>query len=189
MKIILSLSFILSFAFATAEVEEVFIGWNAFKCQNNCLELIETNFSKIEDKTQLKINAAAGQAEMQWNPNKPFSYEPFRSAAAAVGITIREMRLRVKGTIEHDLDSFYLISTTDHTRFKLIAPIQTESGRYTPRYNLSNHYFSNEEKKHLLNLENQQKTVIVSGLLYLPASYTNILIAEKIKPHKRVSDN
>jgi len=162
------------------EVEEILLTWNAFKCQDVCIPLIERNFGSIREVNNLQINAPSGIAVMGWNPNYPFSYEPFRYAAAAVGININTMRLRVRGMISHDEDNVYLVSNGDDARFLLIGPIHTEPGRYIPN-NLVSYPLSSEAKEQLLSAEKNQWTVVVSGPLFFPSHYPRTLITEQIK--------
>jgi hypothetical protein len=164
-----------------AEVEEVAVTWNAVKCLNACVSLIEQNFNGIHEVSDLKIDSAAGRAVMKWRPNYPFSYEPFRYASAAVGIHITSMRLRVKGTVSHDSNDVYLTSSGDDSRFLLLGPIQTEPGRYTPKYNPATHPLPPEMRDKLLDAEKKGLPVVISGPLLLPSHYTRTLITEQIK--------
>lgn len=167
-------------AHLNAEVEMIQIKWNAFKCLNMCTPLIQENLNAIRSVSNVQINAPSGVAVMGWDPNYPFSYEPFRYAAGAVGIKIDEMRIRVRGTITHDANNFYLISTGDGARFLLIGPIHTEPGRYIPRYSLETHPLAPQVKEDLLDAERKNFTVLISGPLYLPSHWPRVLIAEQI---------
>src|SRR5262245_37856632 len=98
-----------------AEIEELIVTWNAFKCQSTCVQQIEQQFKGIKGVKDLKINASSGAAVITWDPLAPLSYEPFRYASAAVGIRISTMRVRVKGKIAHDSNNIYIISDRDGT--------------------------------------------------------------------------
>ncbi|MFI0434944.1 MAG: hypothetical protein ACH350_04345 [Parachlamydiaceae bacterium] len=166
---------------ARGEIEEIQISWNAFKCQHDCIQQINRHVGSIKGVQDLKIEGSSGIANMRWNPLIRLSYEPFRYAAAAVGINIITMRLRVKGTITHDSENIYVISHQDGTRFNLIGPLHIEPGRYIPKYNLATHPLSNEKKEQLLLIEQQGKSVIISGPLFLPSNYPLTLITEQIQ--------
>lgn len=161
------------------EVEQIKITWNAVKCQNSCIRQIKEDFSAIKEVTHFDMNPDGGEATMNWNPNTPFSYEPFRYAAAAVGISINSMRLTVIGTLSHDADNIYLISKDDGSRFQLLPPIQTNSGRYTNR-SMANYPFSPQTRQELLDLELKRAVVKVSGPMYLPSFKPNVLIIERL---------
>jgi hypothetical protein len=163
------------------EIEEVIVTWNAFKCQSTCAAQIQQNFSVIQAVKNLTVNAAIGTATMGWDPKYPFSYEPFRYAAAAVGIRITTMRVRIRGTISNDSNNIYLVSNGDRTSFLLIGPIFTEPGRYTPKYNLTTHPLSAETRARLLEAEREGVNVVISGPLFLPSHYALTLISEQIK--------
>jgi hypothetical protein len=167
--------------FLQAEVEFIEIRWNAFKCLDICTPLIEKNLNAIRDVHNVKINARAGVATMGWSPNYPFSYEPFRLASSAAGIHIDDMRIRVRGTISHDVDNFYLVSSGDDARFLLLGPISTVPGRYIPKYNIASYPLTGDVKEQLLEAEQNRFTVVISGPLYLPSRYPRTLIAAQIK--------
>lgn len=180
-KLILSLLFTLAAAHLLAEVQEVQVKWNAFKCIGPCVDSINQHLKAISNVSDVQINGQGGTAAMKWSPTFPFSYEPFRYAfAAAGGVTINEMRVRVNGTITHDSEHFFLHSTGDNGTFQLIGPIQAQPGRYIPK-NLASHPLMSETKDKLLAAEMNRLTVTVSGPLYLPSHWPNVLIAEQIK--------
>jgi hypothetical protein len=167
--------------FLQAEVEFIQIRWNAFKCLDICTPLIEKNLNAIRNVTNVQINARSGVATMGWSPNYPFSYEPFRLASSAAGIHIDDMRIRIRGTIGHDFDNFYLVSIGDDSRYLLLGPISTVPGRYIPKYNMASYPLSRDTKEQLLEAEKNGLTVVISGPLYLPSRYPHTLIAEQIK--------
>lgn len=163
------------------EVEEVTIRWNAMKCLDICVPGIQRNLSGIREVSNLQINDRSGIAVMRWSPNYPFSYEPFRLAMSAAGIAVLDMRLRVRGTISHDVENFYLTSTGDGARFLILGPILVESARYVPRYNPATHPLTGPVKEQLLEAEQKNDTVVISGPLYLPTQYPRTIMAEQIR--------
>lgn len=163
------------------EIEEIIINWNAFKCQESCVAQIEQNFSAIKEVSNFKIHPDIGSATMKWSTTQQFSYEPFRYAAAAVGIRISTMRVRVKGTVAQDSQNMYIVSSGDGTRFQLIGPLQTEPGRYIPNYSLTTHPLTPHLREKLIKAERNKLTVVISGPLFLPSKYPQVLIAEQIK--------
>ena len=146
----------------------------------------ELNFKKIKGVQKFTIHPAAGAADIEWDPYTRLTYDPFRYAAAAVGFNIIDMRIRVKGTIRSNQQDIYLISNLDGTEFRLIGPIYTEPGRYTPKYNLATHPLSPKARDVLLEMEKREKNVTIAGPLLLPSYYYNplTLITEQIKVDK-----
>lgn len=168
------------------EIETVEVKWNAIKCMNICTPLIERNLIDIGTISNLQINERSGVAVMGWDPNQPFSFEPFRYAFSASGIRISDIRLRVRGTIAHDSDNFYLVSIGDGTRFTLVGPLYPERGRYIP-LNVASHPLLPKVKDQLLEAENNRFTVVISGPLYSPNYPPNILVAEEIKINEKAT--
>lgn len=164
-----------------AEIEQITVTWNAFKCQNTCIQQIEQHFTAIKAVRNFEMNPTAGSATMGWDNSESFSYEPFRYASAAVGIHIITMSVRVKGFVSHSGDDFFLNSDQDNTQFKLIGPIHTEAGRYTPNYNLATRPLPQSTKDKLLEIEKRRLPVIIEGPLFLPSRYPRTLITEQIK--------
>jgi hypothetical protein len=164
-----------------AEIEQIDIRWNAFKCLETCVPFIERGLQAIPQVTHIQVNAKEGTASMGWNPTVPFSYEPFKLASATAGIHFDEMRMRVKGTVSHEGDHLYLTSSGDHTRFLLIGPLKAEPGRYVPRFNVATRPLTGDAKNQLLDAEKNGLMVTISGPLFLPSSHSLTLMAEHIK--------
>lgn len=165
----------------SAEVEQITVRWNAVTCYDTCTPLLENNLRAIANVTNLQMNGRSGAAVMGWNPHQTFSYEPFRLASAAAGVRLLDVRVRVRGTIAHDADRFYLVSTGDGARFWLLGPIVTGNDRYVPRYNPESYPLVGPVKAQLLEAEEKGQTVVISGPLYLPNRYPRTLIAEQVK--------
>ncbi len=164
-----------------AEVEQITVRWNAVTCYDTCTPLLENNLKAIANVTNLQMNGRSGAAVMGWNPHQTFSYEPFRLASSAAGVRLLDVRVRVRGTIAHDADRFYLVSTGDGARFWLLGPIVTGDNRYVPRYNPESYPLVGPVKTQLLEAQEKGQTVVISGPLYLPTRYPRTLIAEQVK--------
>lgn len=162
-----------------AEIEQVSIAWNAFKCQSTCVSQIEQNLRTIKAAQDLKVSAS-GFATMKWDSNFPFSYEPFRYASAGVGIHITDMRVKVKGTIIQQGRDLYLVSDKDKTQFLLLGPLLSEPGRYAPS-NVDTHPLTPGMRNKLLDAMHTNSVLNISGPLLLPSHYHLALIAEQIK--------
>lgn len=164
------------------DIKQITLTWNAVTCQDTCVAQIHKELSTTKEIHDITINPQEGSAVMQWKTGELFSYEPFRYAMAAVGLSINSMRVHVQGTISHEGETVFLNSTGDNTRFQLVGPIKTQPGRYTPRYNLASYPLSQELLQQLRDFEQQRMKVIVSGPLLLPSHYPLVLIIENISP-------
>lgn len=169
----------------SAEIQSVVIKWNAALCLDVCIPGIERNLQSIQSVTDIRINARAGIAEMGWKPNYPFSFAPFNLATRSVGIRLSDLRLRVQGTIAHDVEGVYLVSLGDNTRFRLIGPIQPLAGRYVVQSNIASHPMPADLQQKLLDAEAQNTIVTVEGPLFEPFRYTNTIISEQVKFPKK----
>jgi hypothetical protein len=165
----------------TAEVEEIVLNWNALRCLEICIPGIERNLRSIREVTHLQINSRSGTAVMGWDPNYPFTFPPFRWAMAGAGITITDMHLRVRGTITHDMDNYYLVSSGDLSRFLLIGPLLFHPARFTPR-NIESHPLPPQIKQQLMEIEEKRQTVVIEGPLFFPfEKFPRTLIVEQIR--------
>jgi hypothetical protein len=175
-------TFILIFfaKYLTAEIQQIQVHWNTFKCSNACVLQIESHLKSIKDVTNVVLNIGPGTALMGWKTNRYFSYEPFKLASSAAGISFDETRLRVSGTISHLGENFYLTSSGDKTIFLLIVASQIDR-RYDK---ISTYPLETNMKNQLMIAEKNRWSVVISGPLYLPDHYPLTLIAEQIQIHK-----
>ncbi len=176
----INLFLILSCNLLHAEIEEIRVFWNADKCDKMCISQIQQNFKAIKEARDVQINEASGSAVMKWNPTFSFSYEIFRYAAAAVGIHIDQIHLKVKGKIKKEGDTFYLLSRENNTCFTLIGPVHKEPARYAP-HNPISHPLTKELIAQLNEAEKRNIDLLISGPLFLPSHSNRFLIIEDIK--------
>lgn len=177
----LIMGFLVSSLSLKAEVEEIVMKWNALECLNVCIPTLTEQLQFIPNIDNLQINARAGTAVMRWKPNYFFSYEPFNLATRTVGIRIADFRMRVRGTINHQYDNYYLVSLGDNTSFLLLGPLRAEPGRYTIQHNIANHPLSPELRRKLLTAANNNLVVEIEGPLFEPLRYLLMLVVEQIK--------
>lgn len=167
-------------AFLYGDVQEIIIKWNAFTCDNYCVPRIELSLKGIRQVSNLRVNGRSGVATMGWDPNYPFTYDPFNYAMSLAGIRISDIRLKVRGRIASDANDIYLVSNGDMARFLLIGPIRVQEDRYIPK-NIASHAFDLSTKMRLYEAQDNNDEVTVIGPLYLPTQYPRTLIAEQIK--------
>lgn len=164
-----------------AEIEEIVMSWNALLCLNYCIPALQNQLSYIENLSDLQINSRAGTAVMRWKPNYPFSYEPFNLASRTIGIRISDFRVKVRGTIKHQQDNFYLVSIGDNSTFLLIGPIRAEPGRYIIKSNIASHPLSPDLRRQLQISSAKQEVVEIEGPLFEPQRFWLVLEVEQLK--------
>jgi hypothetical protein len=178
------IAFILSICYLLplqGEILQVIAHWNAFKCMDSCTPRIRSNFSMIPGVSRLQINSYTGTATIDWAPLHSFSYQQFYDAAAAAGIQLNDISLRVQGRIAHDPANIYLISDGDQMRFMLVGPLNSTYLSYRTSNNIQLHPLPQEMIDQLLAAEDKQQTVIVYGALLAPRKYPNALIVQQLK--------
>ncbi len=182
------LSILIPFNFAYAEIKEVIIRWNALTCLDICTPGLEANLRSIKGALRVEINPRGGIAVIGWDPNRTFSYEPFNLATRGSGVRSTDIRLKVAGTITHDASGFYLTSVGDFTRFLLIGPISTQSGRYTINTNIANHPLPPDLQEEFIEAEINGLIVTVEGPLFEPWTYYLNLVADHVSIAKPKDD-
>lgn len=151
-----------------SEVQKLTIKWSAPQCNTKCADTIVAAFSKIPEVASIDMNQPAGQMDVHWKPNQKISFIPVNAAMSRVGLTMDDIRIRVRGTISHDDRGVVLLSIGDNTPFQLLGPIVPERHRYTIQYSPYTHPLSPEMKEQLLKGEQENKVATVSGPLFMP---------------------
>jgi hypothetical protein len=149
-----------------AEIEWITIRWTSSLCLDSCVKGLRARFSQIDGVADVYIDQAAGQAKLKWKPNKTFSYTPIHGAMAMIGLYIKDIHMKVHGTIMHDRQNVYLISSGDNTRFQLLGPVQVNTTGYSMQASATSHPLTNETKSLLLDVENKKGSVSIEGPLF-----------------------
>lgn len=155
-----------SFFSLHAEIEQITFTWTAAECQANCAALLNLELSKIYGVSEVQVDLNAGQANLKWKPRIAFSYYPLNAAVRMVGPHIRNIRMRVKGKIKHDISNVKLISEGDGTEFYLLNPITPVAGQYVPTHSVFNRELTPDLKKQLLDAESKKQMVTIDGPLF-----------------------
>lgn len=152
-----------------AEVEWVRITWTAQLCERGCQQNVEKNLSKIKGVTQVEIDGPGGVATLRWDPRHRFSYMPIDYAMRMVGPSIREIRVKVRGTINHHGKVFNIVSTGDNSSFELLAvPIPLMKNDTVANNSLYTRELEPAMRSQLENAEKAVKTVSIEGPLFEP---------------------
>jgi hypothetical protein len=153
-----------------AEVESIIIRWNPIKCQTNCPELLAYQFKQVYGVAEVYVGA--GQAELKWKPNVLFSLPQVKVALQMVGISIVgiNVRVRVRGKLQHQKEEMTLISSGDNTRFVLLNPVVTDlaHNRQAPEYNYMARQLTLEMRQQLLEAEAKHQIATIEGVIFMP---------------------
>lgn len=155
-----------------SEVESITIRWTTILCESNCIKLLEREFRKIKGIDQISIDPGSGQATLIWKPNIPFQYTSVNYAMRMVGLSIRNIRIRVKGKITHSGERFYITSEGDYTRFELLNPIISDPRGVTAEFNETARKIAPALKWQLLEGERAKQMATVEGPVFMPERNT-----------------
>jgi len=174
-----------------SEIEFVTITWNPMLCKGSCPALLEKQFKKIPGIAEYNIDQAAGQATLKWKPNVPYSFGPINTAMRMVGPSIKNIRLRVHGSIQHTKDNVYLISRGDNTRLSLINPVIPDPKGQSVQYNLAGRTLTPAMRQQFLDAEAKNQIATVEGPLFMTERHYSpeVLVVDQVsfednKPQK-----
>ena len=155
-----------------AEVQQVTIRWTSLLCKDSCVKLLDQQLKKISGIKDVSIDQQAGQAVLTWKPNAPFLFTSINSAMHMVGISMRDIRIRVQGSIRHSGSTIFIVSEGDNTRFELVSPVTPNSKGQTSEYNYSNRKLSPDLMKQLLDAEKNRLKATIEGPVFMPERMT-----------------
>lgn len=174
MKKISMIMFLCCFLTASlySQVESITIRWTTMLCQNNCLEQLLREFQKIRGIDQILINP--GQADLTWKPNETFQYNYINLAMRMVGLSIRDIRIKITGTITHIGDRFYITTAGGaYTRFELLNPVIPIPGGVTAEFNEAARKISPTLRLKLLEAERLRQIATIEGPIFMPHRHAN----------------
>lgn len=162
------------------EISYVDLGWEAGACQVDCAALLTKRLKEISAVARVDVAVGEGKARLYWRPNAAYSYQTIRNAISWVGIGVRRMSIKVRGTLSHDAQYIYLTSIGDGTRFQLLNPVGSSS-LYIPDRNRSVRRLSPEIRAQFLDYEKQNAILTISGDLLDFYRPPNTLLMENVK--------
>lgn len=168
--------FCLALSHLPAEIEHVSVKWVSAACLESCAHGLQQQFSKIPGVAEVSVDQAAGRADLRWKPNAPFAYYPIHAAMSMIGPSIKNLRVRVKGTIKHDAKTVSLVSLGDYTTFILLSPLTPSPNEYTIMYNVETHKLLPNMREQLLQAEANKQTVTIEGPLFQPERAPPLLL-------------
>lgn len=155
-----------------AQVEKVTIRWTAMLCQGSCPRLLEKEFRKINGVKEIAMDQGGGQLTLTWKEKVPFQFTSVNTAMHMVGLSIRDIRIRVKGFVKHTGDTFYIVSEGDNTRFDLLNPVIPHPGGQASEFNASTRKLTPALRQQLLLSETEKQIATVEGPVFMPERMT-----------------
>jgi len=164
------------------EVQSVKFSWTATLCQTSCPKQLEKEFRKIPGVTDVITDFGAGQAELHYQPNAPFSWTPIQRAMQMVGLYIKSMRVKVHGTIVHNSQNVTLVSIGDGTRFEIVNAVIPNTQGQSNTYNLSGaRALTPQMRQKFLDAEALGQEATIEGPLFMPHRAPPLqIVAEQI---------
>lgn len=165
-----------SFNCAVAEVEKVTISWTALLCNQRCIQQLDRHFSRIKGVAGVEFNQQAGMVELRWKPNVPFYVAPINIAMGLVGVSIKDIRVKVRGTIRASSKNYRIVSLGDNTSFTLLSPITPYRGTFATPFNPANRELSPEMRQKLYEAQKSNKIALIEGPLFMPERSPPLMI-------------
>lgn len=155
-----------------SEIEQITIRWTAQLCNGNCSKLLEKELRKVRGIDEIAIDQGSGQATLTWSKKIPFQYTSLNTAMHMVGLSMRDIRIKVSGSIKHSGDNFYIVSDGDNTRFDLVNPVTPRPYGQANEFNAYARKLSPALKKELLDGETQKLKATIEGPVFMPERMT-----------------
>ncbi|CCB85609.1 MULTISPECIES: hypothetical protein [Parachlamydia] len=174
--------FTLSTIWLHGEIQNVAITWQSALCPPACAELLQKEFQKVRGVSQVLMNASAGQLQLKWQPNVPFSFAPINGTMRMVGPRLKIIRLTVRGHIRTSGNNITLVSDQDGTVFNLVNRITPVQDEYTEQYNIQTRAFPPPVVEEMRQKEKARQMVIIEGPLFQPERVVPLqLVVEYMK--------
>lgn len=168
-----------------AEIQKVVITWKSAFCQQSCADGLAREFRKVNGVAEIDMNAAAGRMELRWKPNAGFQFQPINNAMAMIGVSIKDIRVTVRGTLTHDNRRVTLVSLGDNTRFDIINPVIPSPNQQADEFNASTRGLTDANLTKLLDAEKEHMIATIDGPLFQPErSPPILLVLESLKLDK-----
>lgn len=151
-----------------AEILDVRVTWTAAECQARCNQLLQAQFGRIYGVSSVQVNQQAGQADMKWKPKVIFSFQPIDAALRMVGPFPNDVRVKVRGKIQHDPANVKIISDGDGTSFYLLNPIIPVRNQFVIEDSPFNRPLTPDMRNKLLDAQKNNQMVTIEGPLFEP---------------------
>lgn len=142
--------------------------WNPVHCSVSSQKPLERRLSDIDSVSRVLMNYDDGNVKLVWKPNKIYDDRVVRTAFAWVGIAIKDVRLKVRGTISHDAKNVYLTSIGDGTKIPLVSAPKSAQGLLINKGSLAIPELDADVRKRLIAAEDNHQVIIVEGTVFMP---------------------
>ncbi len=149
-----------------AEIEKITIRWSLGLCTPECAKLLKREFDRVPGVAEFNIDQPIATAVVKWTNKVPFSFQSFNVASRLVGLSFRDIRFRVTGTLSQNGNTVTLTSTGDNTRFELVQPAAGMTRAVAN--NLYARRLQPELLKKLNDAEQQKISETIEGPLFMP---------------------
>jgi hypothetical protein len=167
----------------SAEIDNVTVRWRAnAACLDSCIAGLNQQFVKMPGAAEVSINGPGGAATIRWKPRMKYSYSSINQALRAIGVSLADIHLTVRGTITHTGNRITLVSLGDDTPFILLSPQEIQPNRMAAVNNPDAYTLQPATYQQLIEAETSYRLVTVSGMLLMPwRSPPNYLIIESLQ--------
>lgn len=187
MSKLLQYTFIFASIFLTsnlqAEIQQVTVRWDSLLCRESCNNQLERRFRDVPAVAALNYNPQAGLVDLYWKPNSSFKINDVMYVMQALGLQVKDFRVRVRGTIVHRADTIKIRSIGDNTEFLLLSPITTSKTQMVTEYNVETHILQPNIRRQLMDAEGKYQMVTIEGPLFEIERYDLKLIIDKLLIH------
>lgn len=161
------------------EIVWVKIYWQPTQCPS-CFAVLQRRFDALEAVARADFNFALSMADLRWKPNQPYEDRLVRTPVAWAGLTLRDVRIKLRGTIVHDGQNVYIVSIGDGTSFPLVSQPSTSS-KYFVQSAISSYALDPVVKEQLLAAQASFQVVSIEGTLINPYRPPVYLMVEKLE--------
>src|SRR5687768_178225 len=163
-----------------AEIETITIKWIALECLAPSVQNLTQRFLTLPGTAEILMDGQQGQAVIRWKPFVPFTFDYINSAMRMAGPRIKDIRIKVRGTIVRSGNSIVIRSLGDNTQFVLLSPARASPTQYVPQESIQTHILAPETAQRLLEAERDSVVTVIEGPLFEPTRQLGLnLIVEQ----------
>lgn len=155
-----------------AQVEQITIRWTKLLCKDPCIKILDRELKKIKGVDLVTIDPDAGQAIITWKANAPFQYTYINTAMHMVGLSIRDIRIRIHGPVNFSSNRAYIVSEGDNTRFELVNPVIPNLRGQAHEFNYSTRGLSPQLRQQIADGIQAKQIATVEGPVFMPERMT-----------------
>ena len=160
--------FILYWSALSSEIEKISFTWDSPQCDARCARQLETRLKALRNVASVDINVSQGKGDVYWKSEQPFDFRKFETELRLFGLRMRDISIKMRGTISHSGDTFYVKSIGDNTKAELLSAPQPSASQYVELHNIYGYRLSRDLQKKYLDAESKHQVVTIEGPLFEP---------------------